>query len=226
MKAILITTQALQRTIRPRNPAQHAYLDLLERRDPAIVVATGPAGVAKTYLGAAVGMQKLLNNDVKRLVITRPAVSVDEDHGFLPGTLEDKMEPWMRPLYDVFGGYISGSKMQGMLVNRQIEICPLAYMRGRTFDDAYIIADEMQNSTPKQMQMVLTRLGKNSKIVVTGDPAQFDRGYEDNGLTDILWRIAKRGEGGCRSVGVVTFSEEDVERHPAVKDILKMYSSS
>lgn len=206
--------------VTPRNAVQKRYLDLLEARDPAIVFATGPAGVSKTYLAASVGIRKLVANEIKRLVITRPAVSVDEEHGFLPGTLEDKMSPWMRPIYDVFHDHVAPSRIRTMIDSGVLEICPLAYMRGRTFDNAFVIADEMQNATPSQMKMLLTRLGANGKMVVTGDPGQFDRGYDENGLADFTSRLAKNPK---LSVQIVEFDEEHVERHPAVIDILRIY---
>lgn len=218
-------SSSIVRSLTTRNPTQRRYLELLTAPNPAIVVATGPAGVAKTYIGAAVGIQKLLDSSVRRLIITRPAVSVDEDHGFLPGTLEEKMDPWMRPIYDVFHEYLPPSKIHALLAARNIEICPLAYMRGRTFDDAYILADEMQNSSKSQMQMVLTRLGRNSKLVVTGDPGQFDRGYDENGLQDFLARIDLCPPPQT-SIDTVTFTENDVERHPAIRDVLRLYVSS
>lgn len=211
--------------IRPRNAAQEKYMGLLENSTP-IVVATGPAGVAKTYLCNAVGIQKLLSGSVDKLIITRPAVSVDEQHGFLPGTLEEKMDPWLRPIYDVFYKFVPPTKVQSLIQKQQIEICPLAYMRGRTFDNAWICADEMQNCTVQQMLMLLTRIGKNSKLVITGDPAQHDRGFDRNGLVDLLYRLRRENEHRpIADIQLVEFTEEHVERHPVIKKVLRMYNT-
>lgn len=216
----------VNRPIKARNPAQEYYLKMLENERPSIVIAAGPAGVAKTYLCNAVGIQKLINGSIDKLVITRPAVSVDEQHGFLPGTLEEKMDPWLRPIYDVFYKFISPSQVNNLINKQQIEICPLAYMRGRTFDNAWICADEMQNSTPQQMLMLLTRIGKNSKLVITGDPAQHDRGFEKNGLIDLLARLPQDDEENKDGdIRTVFFTEEHVERHPVIRKILKMYKT-
>lgn len=214
-----------QKEIKPRNAAQEKYMKLLETPSPPIVVAVGPAGVAKTYLCNAIGIQKLLNGQVDKLIITRPAVSVAEQLGHLPGTLEEKMDPWMRPIYDVFYKFVSPQKVQAMIQKQQIEICPLGFMRGRTFDNAWICADEMQNSTPEQMLMMLTRIGKNSKLVITGDPAQHDRGFERNGLVDLLRRLDTTSEEAYHDIHVCQFTHEHVERHPVIKKVLKLYGT-
>jgi phosphate starvation-inducible PhoH-like protein len=174
-----------------------------------------------------VGIQKLISGSIEKLIITRPAVSVDEQHGFLPGTLEEKMDPWLRPIYDVFYKFISPSQVSNLMMKQQIEICPLAYMRGRTFDNAWICADEMQNSTPQQMLMLLTRIGKGSKLVITGDPAQHDRGFERNGLVDLLSRMdmEENKEHASSDIKTVFFTEDHVERNPVIKKILKMYKT-
>lgn len=209
--------------VRPRNAAQEKYVRLLETPSPPIVIAVGPAGVAKTFLCNAIGIQKLLNGSVDKLIITRPAVSVAEQLGHLPGTLEEKMDPWMRPIYDVFYKFVTPSKVQSMIQKQQIEICPLGFMRGRTFDNAWICADEMQNSTPEQMLMMLTRIGRNSKLVITGDPLQHDRGFERNGLLDLLNRLDERSESEHHDIHVCRFTHEHVERHPVIKKVLKLY---
>jgi len=152
-------------------------------------------------------------------VVTRPAVSVDEDHGFLPGTLEQKMAPWTRPIFDVLAEYYYARDIENMIREGVIEISPLAYMRGRTFKKAYIIADEMQNATPNQMKMLLTRLGEGSKMVVTGDLRQADR-LEDNGLIDFTERLANKQ---LDLLSVVQFGMKDIERHEAVKEVLSIY---
>ena len=184
-----------------------------------VVIGTGPAGTGKTLFACHVGAQKLREGAVKRIVMTRPAVSVDEQHGFLPGTLENKMDPWVRPMVDIMSNYYSQKKIDEMLYDRVIEICPLAYMRGRTFDHAWIMADEMQNSTPNQMRMVLTRIGQGSKMVVTGDVDQHDRGFEQNGLWDLISRVTPDDE----LINVVQFGQGDIQRNKVIKQILKLY---
>lgn len=209
--------------IKPRNPMQAHYLSLLESPQPSIVVATGPAGVAKTYFSNAVGIKKLKEGAVKKLIITRPAVAAGSDGlGYMPGTLEEKMDPWLRPIYDVFYKFATPKEIQSMIANQTIEICPLIFMRGRTFEDAWICADEMQNSTPEQMLMLLTRIGSNSKLIINGDPSQHDRKFEENGLADLLHRLQRRPVGD--DLQQVNFTEEHVERHPVIKSILRMYT--
>jgi len=156
-------------------------------------------------------------------VITRPAVSVDEQHGFLPGDLKQKMEPWTRPIFDFLEEYYKPKQVTQMLENKTIEISPLAFMRGRTFKNSWIIADEMQNATQEQTKMLLTRIGEGSKIVVTGDLAQHDRGYSNNGLKDFL---NKYNANNYNTIGHVQFTKKDVERHPVVADVLQIYDES
>lgn len=208
--------------IKPRNAHQEDYMNLLEKPSPAIVLAVGPAGTGKTMIACHVGLHKLVNGEISKLVLTRPAVSVEEQHGFLPGTLEEKMEPWLKPIYDIMYQYFSVPKVQQMIKNQIIEICPLAYMRGRTFENAWIIADEAQNMTPNQMLMLLTRIGHNSKMIITGDPNQHDRGFEVNGLNDLIKRMKFHRD---TKIGFVYFTENDVERHPIIKTILKLYKN-
>ena len=204
--------------INPRNLAQKRYLDLLTSRVP-VVVGTGPAGTGKTMLACNAASRALVTGRVERLILTRPAVSVDEQHGYLPGSLDDKMEPWTRPLFDSLYRFMQPKKVRDMMYDRQIEICPLAYMRGRTFDNAWIIGDEMQNSTPSQMKMLLTRIGEESKMVVVGDMDQHERGFEQNGLRDLVQRL----EDDLEDIVQVKFTESDVVRNEVIKQILKMY---
>ena len=206
--------------ISPRTLAQRKYVDYLYSSMP-IVIGTGPAGTGKTLLACHAGSKALMNGQVSRLVLTRPAVSVDEQHGFLPGSLEKKMEPWTRPMFDALYRYFSPKKVNELLYDKKIEICPLAYMRGRTFDDAWVIGDEMQNSTQSQMKMLLTRVGNGSKMVIAGDIQQCERGFDDNGLLDLITRL---GYDTTRTIGHVEFTEEDVVRSEAVKVVLKMYT--
>jgi phosphate starvation-inducible protein PhoH and related proteins len=205
--------------ITPRNLAQRKYLELLNSHIP-ILVGTGPAGTGKTLLACNAASKALVSGRVDRLILTRPAVSVDEQHGYLPGNLDKKMEPWTRPLFDSLFRFLPPKRVRDMMHDQQIEICPLAYMRGRTFDRAWVIGDEMQNSTPGQMKMLLTRIGEDSKMVVLGDTAQHERGFEENGLKDLINRI---GHGGLGNISHVKFSEEDVVRNEVIKQILKLY---
>lgn len=206
--------------VKPRNPRQADYMNLLEGVNPPIVLAVGSAGTGKTMIACHIGLRKLMNGDIAKLILTRPAVSVEEQHGFLPGTLEEKMEPWLKPIYDIMYQYFTVIKVQQLIKNQVIEICPLAYMRGRTFEHAWIIADEAQNMTPNQMLMLLTRIGHKSKMIITGDPVQHDRGFEVNGLNDLIRRMKYYKE---TKIGMVEFTDEDVERHPIIKSVLKMY---
>ena len=204
--------------ISARTLNQRRYLELLTGHAP-VIIGTGPAGTGKTLLACQVGSKALASGQVQRLILTRPAVSVDEQHGFLPGNLNKKMEPWTRPMFDALSRYWSGKKIQDMMLDQRIEVCPLAYMRGRTFDNAWIIGDEMQNSTPSQMKMLLTRIGEGSKMIIAGDGAQHDRGFEDNGLADLVSRLDLDSE----SIKHLNFTEDDVVRAEVIKEILKIY---
>ena len=209
-------------TLIPKSLTQEKYIDLLTDPERLIVFATGPAGTGKTMLAVLAALKAFRSGEVERIVITRPAGGVDdEQHGFLPGDLNEKMAPWTRPIFDIIGEYYRQSEIARMLDDNQIEISPLAYMRGRTFKNAWIIADEMQNATPGQMKMLLTRLGENSKLVVTGDTSQADRKENDNGLLDFKRLVEQYQQ--CRYVAGVEFSGRDVHRHPAVVEVLKIY---
>ena len=204
----------------PRNKHQESYLIKLNDDTKNIVFAIGPAGTGKTLLAVQMGIRQFQEGKVEKIIVTRPAVSVDEDLGFLPGDLNEKMAPWTRPIFDVLGEYYSQKDIEHMLYENIIEISPLAYMRGRTFKNAYIIADEMQNATQNQMKMLLTRLGENSKMVVTGDLAQADR-LKDNGLINFIERIEQHKKLEC--IDIVRFDSFDIERHEAVKEVLEIY---
>jgi phosphate starvation-inducible PhoH-like protein len=206
----------------PRNENQKTYIQRLQDEQKSIVFAIGPAGTGKTMLAVQHGIKLFQEGIVDKIVVTRPAVSVDEDLGFLPGTLNEKMAPWTRPIFDVFGEYYQQKDIAKMLEEGVIEISPLAYMRGRTFKNAYIVADEMQNATVNQMKMLLTRLGENSKMVVTGDLAQADR-LNDNGLINFCNLL---GERSYRHIDIVQFDQRDIERHEAVKEVLKIYGDN
>ena len=222
-----IYNQRSKNMLVPRNPNQELYINTLNTLFPSIVVATGPAGSAKSYIAVAVGINKLVNNEYKKLVITRPAVSVDEEMGYLPGSITEKMDPWMRPLYDTFYKYYSVSEVKNMIANKVIDICPIGYLRGRTLEDSYIIVDEAQNCTVNQMLMILTRIGANSKMVITGDLLQHDRGFEINGLCDFIERIQNNESNNginLKDIAHLQFTQEDIVRHPVIKDILELYN--
>ena len=206
----------------PRNANQKAYIQKLQDDSINIVFAIGPAGTGKTMLAVQHGIKLFQEGIVDKIVVTRPAVSVDEDLGFLPGTLNEKMAPWTRPIFDVFGEYYQQKDIAKMLEEGVIEISPLAYMRGRTFKNAYIIADECQNTTVNQMKMLLTRLGEGSKMVVTGDLAQADR-MNDNGLIDFCNLLTGKS---LKHIDIIEFDHKDIERHNAVKEILAIYGDS
>ena len=208
--------------ILPRNKSQETYILTLTDPGKDIVFGIGPAGTGKTMLACQVAVKAFLEGSVERIIVTRPAVSADEDLGFLPGTLEEKMAPWTRPIFDVFREYFYAGEIEGMIKEGVIEISPLAYMRGRTFKDAYIIADEMQNATPNQMKMLLTRIGTGSKMAVTGDLAQADR-LKDNGLLDFISQLE---ESNSTRIEAVRFYQGDIERHEAVKEVLQVYGDS
>jgi phosphate starvation-inducible protein PhoH and related proteins len=196
-------------------------LNLLDA-DQHIVVAVGPAGTGKTYLAMQAAVRAFQKGECERIILTRPAVTVeDEQHGFLPGNLVAKMEPWTRPLLDVLREHYRPQDIVLMLEDQTIEISPLAFMRGRTFKRSWIIADEMQNATPAQMKMLLSRIGTNSKIVVTGDVEQADRFNGENGLLDLCDRLSSSAVNG---IGLTEFSARDIQRHPIITSVLKLYS--
>ena len=205
----------------PKSLNQETYIDLLQNDQRLIVFASGPAGTGKTMLAVLAALKAFRAGECSKIIITRPAVGVDdEQHGFLPGTLNQKMEPWTRPIFDIVEEYYKPQEVTRLLDDKLIEIAPLAHMRGRTFKNSWIIADEMQNATPSQMKMLLTRLGENSKMVVTGDTQQADRRAKDNGLLDFqrLYRDFK-----SQYIAGVEFAVKDVRRHPAVAEVLKLY---
>ena len=206
--------------INARNANQKSYLSKLYSESTSIVFAVGPAGTGKTMLAVQYGIKLFQEGVVDKIVVTRPAVSVDEDLGFLPGTLNEKMAPWTRPIFDVFSEYYQTKDIAKMLEDGTIEISPLAYMRGRTFKNAYIIADECQNTTVNQMKMLLTRLGEGSKMVVTGDLAQADR-LSDNGLIDFCNLLEQKEY--LEHIDIIRFDHKDIERHNAVKEVLAVY---
>jgi len=205
---------------KPKNESQEEYVRLLKQKTKKIVVATGPAGTGKTLFATEYGVKNFLSAGCEKLIFTRPSVSVDEELGFLPGTLEEKMAPWVRPIYDVLYNFISPKEVTALLEEKIIEISPLGYMRGRTFKNCWIVADEMQNSTISQMKMLMTRLGENSRLVITGDLDQHDRVNEINGLEDFLHKF--RGKRSS-SISSFEFQRSDIQREDVVKEVLDIY---
>lgn len=198
----------------PKTPGQCKYMLALRSPKP-IVIGTGPAGTGKTMLACQIALEHVQNYQRPKIILTRPIVAADEDMGYLPGDMEQKMEPWTKPMFDIFEKSLSHSQM-----DRYIDIEPLGYMRGRTFNNTLIIADEMQNATPNQMKMLLTRVGEGTKLIVTGDLAQSDLGPE-NGLADLIYKMQ------CQDLEYITHVEmedEDIVRHPAVKEVLSILS--
>lgn len=205
----------------PKTVNQEGYIIALTNPETDIVVATGPAGTGKTYLAMLAAIKALRSGITQRIILTRPAVGVDDErHGFLPGDLNAKMEPWTRPLLDVLREYYSVAEIEGLLSEQIVEIAPLAYMRGRTFKNSWIILDEAQNATPGQVKMLLTRIGEGSKIIVTGDIEQADRKKVDNGLLDLQNRLSINTIPGIELCG---FDLVDVQRHKIIEHIIKMY---
>lgn len=209
--------------IYPKSLSQETYLLKLNDPNKMIIFAIGPAGTGKTMLAVQWAIDQLKYGTADKIIITRPAVSVDEQHGFLPGDLNQKMEPWTKPIFDVISENFNAREIENFIKEGVIETSPLAYMRGRTFKNSVVIADEMQNATPSQMKMLLTRLGQNSKMVVTGDLQQADR-PSNNGLLEFL-QLYNNFENH-RYVDLAKFDIHDVERHEAVKEILAIYGDS
>ena len=203
-----------------RSKGQHSYIDTVNNND--IVLSIGPAGTGKTYIAVAFAIAALENSEVDKIILCRPAVEAGESLGFLPGDLKEKVEPYLTPLYDALGDIMPKQKLKIVLSDGTIEIVPLAYMRGRTLNNAFMILDEAQNATPMQMKMFLTRLGVNSKAIITGDITQIDLPMKtDSGLIQVV-KILK----GIDGIGFVNLTESDVVRHKLVKDIILAYDKS
>ena len=210
----------LKKLIGSKSEGQRRYLDAIVNND--IVIGIGPAGTGKTYLAVAAAVDALRKNRVKRIILARPAVEAGENLGFLPGDLQEKVDPYLRPLYDALEDIMPADWVRRALESRTIEIAPLAYMRGRTLADAFVILDEAQNATNAQMKMFLTRLGLNSRVIITGDKTQIDLPRrDDSGLLDVE-RILR----GIDGIAFVYLDEVDVVRHRLVKDIIKAYATA
>ena len=208
---------------KPRNKSQKKLLSYLENPEHKIVVASGPAGTGKTLFSIEQGVKNFILENYEKIILTRPSVSVDEDLGYLPGTLEEKMYPWVRPIYDVLYNFITPKEVDHLISEKFIEISPLGFMRGRTFKNCWIIADEMQNSTPAQMKMLLTRIGENTRLVITGDLEQNDIKNDINGLEDFLNKIKNKRSD---SISSIEFDKNDIERENVVREVLDLYKTS
>ena len=208
-----------RRGVQPKTPGQAEYLKQIGEHD--IGVGVGPAGTGKTYLAVAAAVDALMRKRVRRIVLARPAVEAGESLGFLPGDMQAKIDPYLRPLYDALDDLIPVERLQKLIETRTIEVAPLAFMRGRTLNDSFVILDEAQNATGLQMKMFLTRLGVNSKIVITGDKTQVDLPRrEDSGLMQI-----ERILHGIQGISFHYFSDADVVRHRLVRDIIRAYNA-
>ena len=207
-----------RREVLPRSPTQATYINALLNHE--LVIGTGPAGTGKTYLAVAAAAAMLVDGAVDRIILSRPAVEAGESLGFLPGDMRDKVDPYLRPLYDALYDMLPGQQVTRSLESGEIEIAPLAFMRGRTLSNSFVILDESQNATPMQMKMFLTRMGENSRMVITGDPSQVDLPFgAKSGLKDALEILPK-----IKGVEIVNFTEEDVVRHDLVTRIVKAYN--
>jgi phosphate starvation-inducible protein PhoH and related proteins len=212
---LLIRTR--KKTIAPRSATQLSYMQALSRDN--LIFALGPAGTGKTYLAVAQAVQQLIQGEVDRLILSRPAVEAGERLGFLPGDMKEKVDPYLRPLYDALYDMLPAEQVERRIASGEIEIAPIAFMRGRTLADAFIILDEAQNTTPAQMKMFLTRFGMNSRMVVCGDPRQVDLPDPGkSGLADAVTRLS-----GVEGIGVIHFTAADVVRHPLVGRIVQAY---
>jgi phosphate starvation-inducible PhoH-like protein len=214
-----LTIRTRKRHVSPRSPGQAAYIDALATHE--LVFGLGPAGTGKTYLAVAMAVSLLMGGKVDRIIVSRPAVEAGERLGFLPGDLREKVDPYLRPLYDALYEMLPAEQVMSRLANGEIEVAPLAFMRGRTLSNAFIILDEAQNTTPVQMKMFLTRFGENSRMAVTGDPSQVDlpKG-QPSGLRDAVELLT-----GMKGVAFIEFTDADVVRHSLVTRVVRAYEA-
>ncbi|WP_374943478.1 PhoH family protein [Sphingomonas sp.] len=216
---IMIRTR--KKTIVPRTPAQAHYMRALTAND--MIFALGPAGTGKTYVAVAQAVAQLITGSVQRLILSRPAVEAGEKLGFLPGDMKEKVDPYLRPLYDALHDCLPAEQVERRIASGEIEVAPIAFMRGRTLADAFVILDEAQNTTPAQMKMFLTRFGQNSRMVICGDPSQVDipGGIAGSGLADAVGRLE-----GIEGIAMARFTAGDVVRHPIVGRIVEAYEGT
>ena len=207
----------------PKTPNQKEYVIALDSKEDYITVVVGPAGTGKTLMACNSAVNYLKENKIDKIIITRPVVPVEEDIGFLPGSMVKKMDPWTRPIFDIFEEYFSKTQVASMVTNGQIEISPLGFMRGRTFKNAFVIADEMQNSSPNQMYMLLTRIGINSRMVITGDLDQSDK-FENNGLKNLIEKIELfNKKNNLENIKLIKLNSSDIQRSQLVESIINLY---
>ena len=205
----------------PKTSNQRSYFNYLNDDTNKIIISTGPAGTGKTLFACQKSITQMKAQEIDKIIITRPVVTVEEEIGFLPGNIIKKMDPWTKPIFDIFLEFYTKTELDLMLHNGKIEICPLAFMRGRTFKNAFIIADEMQNSSPNQMKMLVTRLGDKSRMVITGDLHQSDI-LKENGLHDLISRLENYNTD---LIKLIKFANEDIERSAIVKTVIDMYDN-
>ena len=225
----LLHTTAVKRFTQlytPKTSTQQLYSEYLNKNTNSIIVSTGPAGTGKTLFACTTAIEQLKKQNIDKIILTRPVVPVEEDIGFLPGNIKSKMDPWVRPIMDIFTEFYSKNELEKMLYNGKIEISPLGYMRGRTFKNAFIIADEMQNSSPNQMFMLLTRIGINSRMVITGDLAQSDK-QKHNGLSDFINKYKNNVlNDNTNVIKLVELQAVDIQRSEIVEKIVKLYDTN
>jgi phosphate starvation-inducible PhoH-like protein len=210
---------------KPKSINQQKYLQAIEDDNTKLVIVNGPAGTGKTLFACISAIELLKNNNINKIILTRPLVSVEEEIGFLPGSINQKMDPWTKPIIDIFSEYYKQPEIEQMIYNNILEIIPLGFMRGRTFKNSYIIADEMQNSTPNQMKMITTRIGENSKMIITGDLNQSDL-KEKNGLDDLIkkYELYSNINEIDDLIKIIKLENTDIERSKIVKTIMSIYS--
>jgi phosphate starvation-inducible PhoH-like protein len=235
MKKTSPELKSLSQYYKPKSYNQEQYVKYLSDYKTKVLFAVGPAGTGKTMFACNTAIQELKSGNINKIILTRPVVPVEEDIGFLPGNINKKMDPWTRPIFDIFLEFFSQKDIDLMVYNNIIEIAPLGYMRGRTFKKAFVIADEMQNSSPNQMLMLTTRIGDGSKMVITGDLKQSDKGH-NSGLSDFInkyklyERVVKSHQNAGKfynpSIRIVELNNSDIERSPVVVNILDIYSTT